>query len=250
MPLTLIRPGWCSVKRGVRADNKEVELTVAPKLLGELDLRGKIVTFDALHTQAKTARQVLGQGGDYFMVVKENRKGLFDEIKLLFDEPPVDEAGVEQFGRSLTTGWRGDRYEERELVCSGSLAGYLRFPKVGQVARIERRVLRKGELRIEVCYAVTSLSPKRADAAMLQKLWRGHWRIENKLHYVRDVTFGEDLSQVRVGSAPEVMAALRNVVLGLLHLAGVENVAAKLRRNARHPQEALSTMGWPTPSLT
>jgi predicted transposase YbfD/YdcC len=244
LPPTRIRLGWCSVKRGVRADNKEVELTVAPKLLGELDLRGRIVTFDALHTQAKTARQVLRQGGDYFMVVKENRKALFDEIKLLFDEPPVDETGVEQFGRSLTKGWRGDRYEERELVCSGSLAGYLRFPKVGQVARIERRVSRKGETKVELAYAVTSLSPKRADPTMLQALWRGHWRIENKLHYVRDVTFGEDLSQVRLGSAPQVMAALRNVVLGLLHLAGVENIAARLRRNARHPHEALATMGW------
>lgn len=234
----------------MRADNKEVEQVVAPKLLLELDLRGKVVTLDALHTQVKTAKQILDQGGDYFMVVKENRKGLFREIQLLFAEPPVGEEGVEQFARSLTKGTRGDRYEERELVCSGSLNGYLRFPKVGQVARIERRVLRKGQLRVEVCYAVTSLSAERAGAEALQKLWRGHWLIENKLHWVRDETFGEDKSQVRLGSAPEVMAGIRNVVLGILHLAKVENIAARLRRNARHPHEALALMGWPTPSVT
>lgn len=228
----------------MRADNKEVELTVAPRLLGELDLRGKIVTLDALHTQVKTAKQILDQGADYFMVVKENQKGLYREIKLLFDEPPVGEEGVERLARSLTKGKRGDRHEERELVCSSSLNGYLRFPKVGQVVRIERRVTRKGETRVEVAYAVTSLTPAGADAEMLQRLWRGHWSIENKLHYVRDETFGEDRSQVRLGSAPEVMAAIRNVVLGLLHLAGVENVAAALRRNARHPDEALALMRW------
>lgn len=228
----------------MRADNKEVELTVAPKLLLELDLKGKVVTLDALHTQVKTAKQILDQGGDYFMVVKENQKGLFREIKLLFDEPPVGEEGVEQFGRSLTKGRHGDRHEERELVCSSSLSGYLRFPKVGQVLRIERRITRKGGTTLEVRYAVTSLTPERAGADQLQVLWRGHWRIENKLHYVRDVTFGEDLSQVRTGSAPQVMAGLRNLVLGLLHLARVENVAATLRRNARHPDKALTLMRW------
>lgn len=217
---------------------------VAPKLLLELDLRGKVVTLDALHTQVKTAKQILDQGGDYFMVVKENQGGLYREIKLLFDEPPVGEEGAERFARSLTKGRHGDRYEERELVCSSSLCGYLRFPKVGQVLKIERRVTRKGETRVEVRYAVTSLTSKRAGVDQLQVLWRGHWRIENKLHYVRDVTFGEDLSQVRLGSAPEVMAGLRNIVLGLLHLAKVENVAATLRRNARHPNEALALMGW------
>ena len=205
------------------------------------------MTLDALHTQVKTAKQILDQGADYFMVVKENQKGLYREIKLLFDEPPVGEEGVEQFARSLTKGRQWDRHEERELVCSGCLNGYLRFPKVGQVARIERRVLRMGETKVEVRYAVTSLTPERASADQLQLLWRGHWRIENKLHYVRDMTFGEDLSQVRLGSAPEVMAALRNVVLGLLHLAKVENVTVTLRRNARHPNEALTLMGWLAP---
>jgi predicted transposase YbfD/YdcC len=209
-----------------------------------------VVTLDALHTQRKTAQQILDQGGDYFMVVKENQKGLYRDIQLLFDQPPVGEAGVEKFARSLTRGRRGDRYEERELLCSSCLNGYLRFPKVGQVALIERRITRKGQTRVEIRYAVTSLTPEKAGAERLQRLWRGHWRIENKLHYVRDVTFGEDLSQVRLGSAPEVMAGIRNVVLGLLHLTKVENVAAKLRRNARHPNEALALMGWLAPSVT
>lgn len=214
-----------------------MELKVAPKLLRLIDLAGLVVTTDALHTQKKTARLIVEGGGDYFMVVKENQPSLYEEIGLLFADPPVGEV----FDRDLSRRFHGDRYEEREILVSSSLADYLEWPYVGQVCRIERRVWRKGRLRAEMGYAITSL--KNAKANRLQKLWRGHWGIENKLHYVRDVTMGEDASQVRTRSAPEVMAALRNLTLSLLRLAGVQNVAAALRRNARYPEEALALMG-------
>lgn len=203
-----------------------------------------MVTFDALHTQRKTAEQVLSQGGDYLMVVKENQPGLYADIKLLFDDPPP----AETFGHVFTSGRHGNRYEERELWSSTALNGYLDWPGVGQVCRRQCRVTQKGQTSAEVRYAVTSLTPTRADARELEALWRGHWSIENRLHWERDVALGEDLSQVRTGSAPEVMAALRNLTLGLLRLARVGNVAATLRRNARHPHEALSLMGWHQPS--
>jgi predicted transposase YbfD/YdcC len=232
----------CSGNRGVRADNKEVELTVAPQLLAAIDLRERVVTVDALHTQRTTAKQILRQGGDYFMAVKENQPELFADIKLLFDAPPPGEV----FARSRRRGRHGDRYEERELLASAALTDYLDWPGLGQVARIERRVTRKGQTRVEIRYAVTSLTPQEADPARLQRLWRGHWSIENRSHWVRDETLGEDASQVRKGAAPQVMAALRNLTLGLVRLARVENVAATLRRNARYPHEALAMMGWPT----
>lgn len=102
---------------------------------------------------------------------------------------------------------------------------------------------RTRQIRTKRIYAITSLSPERANAAKLLQLWRGHWAIENRLHWVRDVDLGEDRSQVRKGHAPQVMAALRNVTIGLLRKAGVPNVAAALRRNAAHPEEALALLG-------
>lgn len=222
--------------------SKEVELTVAPRLLAAINLRHRVVTFDALHTQRTTAAQVCRQGGDYFMAVKQNQPELFAGIKLLFDEPPPGEV----FARSLRRDRHGDRSEERELLASTALTGYLDWPHLGQVCRIERRVTRRGQTSVEVRYAVTSLGPTAAGPDRLQHLWRGHWSIENRLHWERDVVLGEDGSQVRTASAPEVMAALRNLALGLLRLARVDNVAAALRRNARHPHAALAMMGWPT----
>ncbi len=90
---------------------------------------------------------------------------------------------------------------------------------------------------------MTSLPPDQADAARLEQLWRGHWQIENGLHYVRDVTLGEDACQVRSDRAPANLAACRNAALNLLRLAGITNVAAALRRHAMHPQKALALMG-------
>jgi len=94
-----------------------------------------------------------------------------------------------------------------------------------------------------VGYAVTSLWPHEASPRRLLELNRGHWGIENRLHYVRDVTLGEDASRIGTGSAPEVMAALRNAAITLLRLTGVTNVAAALRENAYRVKELLASLG-------
>ena len=113
------------------------------------------------------------------------------------------------------------------------------WPRAQQVCRVERRRthVRTGKVEREVSYAVTSLPAHRADAAALLAALRGHWGIENKLHWVRDVTFDEDRSQVRSGAAPQVMAACRNLALALLRRAGLTNIAAATRTYAgRHPR--------------
>ncbi len=92
-------------------------------------------------------------------------------------------------------------------------------------------------------YGITSLDAGAGEAAQLLRLWREHWHIENRLHYVRDVTFDEDRSQVRVGRAPQVMAALRNVAISVLRLCGAENIAAACRRYAAQPALALAAVG-------
>ncbi len=127
-------------------------------------------------------------------------------------------------------GRHGNRREVRRLWASTALNDYLDWPGLKQVVKVEREVEKRGQKESQVRYAVTSLGTE-TGARKLLSLVRGHWAIENKLFRVRDVTFGEDASQIRKGSAPEVMAALRNVVIGLFRRAGVTNIAAALREN-------------------
>jgi predicted transposase YbfD/YdcC len=105
---------------------------------------------------------------------------------------------------------------------------------------LERTATCKGKIRQETVYAVTSLPPAEASPHQLLNIWRGHWGIENRVHWVRDVTFDEDRCQVRTGAGPQVMAAFRNVTINLLRLAGKPNIAAALRRHAAHPAEAVA----------
>jgi predicted transposase YbfD/YdcC len=222
---------------------KEGELTVAPELLAQVKLVGRVVTGDALYAQKNLSHQVVEQGGDYFWVVKDNQPTLRADIALLFAAPPWGE----EFATVTEQGRHGDRQEVRKLWASTALNEYLDWPQVQQVCCMERRVTCKGVTREETAYASTSLSPQKADALRLLQVWRGHWGIENRLHYVRDVTMKEDASQVRSGSVPEVMAALRNVVLGLLRQAGATNIAAALRHYSYKPMEALTILGVPLP---
>ena len=125
------------------------------------------------------------------------------------------------------------------------LNGYVEFPYVGQVCRIERTSLNlDGEPRFqEVAYAVTSLPPERADAKRLLNICRGHWCIENRLHWVRDVTFDEDRSQVRAGVGARTMATLRNLAISLFRINNISNIAQSLRAFGRNPERALELLG-------
>ena len=218
-------------------------MTVAPEFLAQLELKDQWVTGDALYAQRGLRGQVVDQGGEYFWVVKANQPSLQEAIALLFAQPPWGE----EFGVARPVSRHGDRQEERQLWSSTALNDYLDWPHLGQVCSIERIRTRKGGTSRETNYAITSLSPAKADAQRLQEIWRGHWGIENRSHYVRDVTMKEDASQVRTGSAPEVMAALRNLVIGLLRQAGAANIAAALRHYSWNVSEALALLGLVTP---
>ena len=118
---------------------------------------------------------------------------------------------------------------------------------MAQVFRVDRRLVdtRTGEIREEVVYGVTSLAADRADARALSRLLRGHWTIDNRCHWVRDVTFDEDRSHARCGAIPQVTAALRNLAISLLRLAGFLSIAAATRRLAALPWQALALLGCP-----
>lgn len=209
-------------------------------LIAELVLTGCVVTTDALHTRAENAAQVLAQGGDYLFVVKDNQPTLRAEIELVFHTTRL----AETIHTVVETHQHGTRIEERCLQATAVMAGCSDWPGLQQVLRLERRGTNKRTRvrRREVVYGVTSLTPQRATPAQLLALWRGHWAIENKLHWVRDVTYGEDASAMRSGSAPQVMAALRNLALSLLRLAGETNIAAACRRYAAQPALAFAAI--------
>jgi predicted transposase YbfD/YdcC len=213
-----------------------------------------MVTGDALYCQ-----QIVDGGGHSVVTVQGHQPQLPADIQRLFADPPVDDltgqpvpfASAEQRDR------QGDRHEVRRLTVSGALSGYLDWPGAPQVAQVERTSTRQDQTTGQTRSVLTSLAEpeplwdapgtQTATAAELLQLVRGHGAVENRLHYVRDVTFGEDVSQVRTGSAPQVLAALRNVAIALLRQAGWDNIAAGLRYNAWRPGAALELLGL-TPS--
>ena len=212
----------------------ETEIAAAPALLGRLDLRGKAVVGDALHTQRRTAEAIRGAGGEYVCLVKDNQPELRADIALLFE---ADDRSVE--GGRLPHDWRTarqsskghGRLERRTLTASAELTGSTAWPGAAQVFRLERhrRRLKTGQESCAVIYGATSYAPDRASPARLLALTRSYWGIENGLHYRRDVTFREDATRLTRGHAGHVMAALNNLVIGLLRRAGFTNLAAARR---------------------
>jgi hypothetical protein len=138
------------------------------------------------------------------------------------------------------------RREWRTLETSSALQGWLKWPEHRQVLRrtCRRLLLKTGKLQEETTYAVTSLARHEADAAVLEGFWRGHWTIENRVHYVRDVTFGEDTGQAYRGSTPQALAAFRNALLTLLRSLGWANIADALRHFEANVAHALQLIGW------
>jgi len=222
--------------------DKTNEIPQAGEILKGLVLEGRVFTMDALLTQAKIAEQIVAGGGDYVMIVKGNQPQLQMAIASLFDQPS---ASTKSRPQAQTIDVGHGRIESRRLIASDSLAGYDYWPGLAQVFQIHRQVVQKktGLERTEVVYGVTSLNEQQAEPARLLRLVRGHWLIENRSHWVRDVTFDEDRSQVRVGNIPQVMAALRNTAIGLLRVTGETNIASACRRLAAQPWAALALVG-------
>jgi len=179
------------------------------------------------------------------MLVKDNHKTLHRKLAVFFDGTCLFDATLHP---SQTQEGGHGRIETRRIESSDDLPeGYTGFTDVAQVFRLRRRIVvkRTGELQEETVYGLTSLTAEQADPKSLLGLVRGHWHIENKSHWVRDVVFDEDRSQVRCGSIPQVMAALRNTVIGLLRVNGIHQIAAACRRHAAQPEEALALLGIP-----
>jgi predicted transposase YbfD/YdcC len=233
------------VLRQVAVDGKENEISAAPRVLEKLDLQGKIVTGDALLAQRALSRQVVEAGGDYVWTVKANQPTLRADIAELF-KPTAPLAkgfntGPTDFRRAQTINTGHGRIETRTLTTSSLLGGLHDWPGLAQVFRLERtaRLVARGTTRHEVVYGITSLSAQAASPARLLDLVRQHWGIENGLHYRRDVTFHEDAGRTMTWPLAHALAAIHNLLLGLLPHTGQPDLAHARRHFAAHPDDAL-----------
>jgi predicted transposase YbfD/YdcC len=222
----------------VRVDSKTNEIPVVQEMLPCVPLAGRVFLADALHTQRATAALVRQLGGDYVMTVKENQPALYEHLATYFAAPTARDR------RARTAEQQRGRRAVRALRATTEMNAYLTpdWPDVAQVARLVRTVTVRGITSVEVVYLITSLSPRTASAKRLLALARAYWSIENRRHYVRDVTFGEDRSRLRTGDAPQILAALRNLAITLLHRAGYTRIAQARRHFAHHPAAALALL--------
>ncbi len=240
-------PGEGLVFAQVEVESRENEIVAAPRVLKMLDLRGKIVTGDALLTQRKLSIQIVEAGGEYVFPVKENQPQLLEDIQTLF-EPEQCVKGfspaMKDFRPAEKTEKGHGRLEKRTLTASAELKGYVDWPYAEQVFKLERefKQMNTGKIMHEVVYGITSLTAQEAGAARLLEITRGHWGIESGLHYRRDVTLREDRCRVRTGHAAHAMAVVNNLVLGLFARLGYTSAPEARRHFAAHLDESVNVV--------
>jgi predicted transposase YbfD/YdcC len=212
-------------------DAKSNEIPAVRELLKAFaSLAGVVITIDAMHTQHDTAQVILERQADYVMTVKANMPTLHRQLKKLpWARIPAASSVSKDHGRRA-----------RRTIKAALAPSWIEFDGAAQVAQLRRTVTKKGKKTVEVVYLITS--DRAAEPATLAAWVRGHWHIENKLHWVRDVTYQEDNSLVRTGNAPRVMATLRSLAISILRLDGHANIAAANRHHARDPQRTLKLL--------
>ena len=224
--------------------SKENEIVAAPRLLKSIDLKGKVVTGDAMFTQKELSRQVVEAGGDYVWPVKDNQSNLREALVSLFE---IEEGRTNlkmmnnDLRRAETIDKEHGRLERRRVTTSSILAGQIDWPYLQQVMKIEREVeeLSTGKKRSETVYAVTSLTSKEATGERLLAIVRKQWMIENGLHYRRDWTLREDYCRLRIGEAAQAMAVINNLIVGLALRQGFKYLPDARRKYSAHPLEGL-----------
>lgn len=228
-----------------QVDQKENEIVVAPQVLKQVNLQGAIVMGDAMHTQREVSRQIVAAGGDYLWFVKGNQARTEWAIQKLFVHEMCNLRQGASLSPDFLTGVQVSkahgRLETRTIFVSTVLNDYLDWPHVAQVFRLERirwHPVWRGRTR-QVVYGLTSCPPERSSPQHLLDLTRTYWRIENGLHYRRDVTFHEDATRMTLGNAGRIMATLNNLIIGLCLREFGSNVAQARRHFSACPADAL-----------
>jgi predicted transposase YbfD/YdcC len=189
---------------GLGTEKGEAELTVTPALLARVAWPGRVLTGDALFCQRHLCQQVLAAGGEYLLLVKENQPTLYAAICLLFDPPPSLASLPLLDQREARTRARGHGRQDdvRQLVASTDLNGSVEWPGLAQVFRLRRTWQEHGQPKEALHYGITNLRPEAGPPERLLALKRAHWRIENDLHRLKDVSLGEDQSLIHQGHGP------------------------------------------------
>jgi predicted transposase YbfD/YdcC len=221
-------------------------------MLAEMDIKDTVITADALNTQKKTCKQIHEQGGFYCFIVKDNHPQLSKDIEDL-DLINRYETELEQKGKPpLEIGFHQSvekahgRIEVRKIYCSSEINDYVEFPYVRQVFYIERftELIKKDTNRGEIAYGITNMPKELFSPEDILHYNRNHWGIENKSHYVRDVTFNEDKSKIRKKNGPEIMANIRNLCISMMRLVGIKNIAQGTRDFMMNPELAIDLIGY------
>ena len=225
---------WAQLAVGEKTN----EIPEARKLLPSLPISGRVCTFDALHSHRQLWNLLRSQHAYPLFVIKGNEPTLQTDLATYFADPQAQCQQAETLDRH-----RG-RVEHRVIQVSQELCTYLQadWPGLTHVAQLTRTRTEKGETAVEVVFLIAILPPETDGPASLLALNRGHWGIENCLHYVRDVTFGEDRSRIRTGHAPQLLAACRNLVMTLIHRTGSSRIAASRRSFSYHPRAAFDVL--------
>jgi predicted transposase YbfD/YdcC len=229
----------CSPEAG-----KGGEVAAAKELAATLDDRGlladSVITVDAGFTARELAAELRSRGAHWILRIKGNQKTLHTRLKALPWTDVPEAARVRSVGHG-----RVETRTIRVVDLAGSSDGHGEFfPDARQALKIvRRRRSRRGRWSVQTVYAITSLDAREVDPALLACWVRGHWRIEAGLHWVRDVVFDEDHSQVRTADGPTNLACLRTLAINALRLAGHTSIAAGLRQHARTPLLPLATLG-------
>ena len=238
-PHLLAAPGRASgvVVGQRRVSDKSNEIPALPELLAPMDLDGALITADAMHTQRSTAQWIISRGAHYLLTVKDNQPGLKRELGAL---PWKDVPSI-----SVPDGSHGRRV--RRTIKAVEAPAWIDFPGAAQVIRIRRTRTVKGRKHVEVVHLICSLPMDQAQPEAIASWARGHWTIENRLHWVRDVVFDEDRHQLRTANGPQIMAALRNLAISLIRLAhgATAPIAATTRAMARRPRRAIDLITRP-----
>lgn len=212
----------------LRIPDKTNEIPCLREVLGPLGIEGAWVSADALHTQTETARFLVeDKKAHYLLTVKLNQPATYARCRRL----PWEKATVKCYDRTEGHGRKETRAVQVLTV------SHLDFPHVRQVARVTRHrtVKASGKRTRETVYVITDLSARQAKPRDIALALRGHWHIENKIHYVRDVLWDEDRSQIRTGHGPENMATLRNTALNRLRAQGAQNMTEAVRDLSYQP---------------
>jgi len=246
--LAVYLPGEGITLAQLAIQDKQSEVSAAPILLSWIDLRNKVVIGDALHTQRQISIQIGKAGGNFLWTVKGNHPQLLQDLQDWFDDKvpllPGQGCPPKDFCSATLTNKGHGRIEVRTLTTSSQLNDFLDWPFLQQVFKLERTITisKTKKTRQETIYGVTSLSADQASPAHLLHLLRSYWRIENSLHYPRDVTLHEDQTRFKHQTAAHNMAIINNLVLAFVATSHFPFVPSARRFFAAHPDHALALL--------